>query len=212
MNTGAAITSLAAHALDAAARELETELFGPGEQRESETGLGAATALVDLVSLLSVAGQLRTPQQQQAALRIGREQLQADGKKVRKPGANLNRPDVSFVFGDGPNRRRMNIEIDTSGPSSKKHQQIVDRDRKAQNLYLIVDRWTGGLQSGRVRLPGQASRALSPSEVKKLSAALDAAHRRSLSPGALAPIASLLPRPARKATARAGRPAREFSL
>jgi hypothetical protein len=171
--------------LEAAAWELEA-LGGTQLGAESETGRGAATALLNLLHTLEAANGLVTPQQQQAALRVGLAQVDAAGdprRNVNVPGmaraGKLNKPDVSFLFRDGtgpggPTLRRMNVEIDTNPRESLRHQAVVNaRDPNARNLYVVADRWTGEIKSARIREPGQSrTRRVPKSQLATLFQAL----------------------------------------
>jgi hypothetical protein len=154
------------HELELAAQELENFNAAP-PGAEGETGRGAATALLQLLHTVENTNGLVTPEQQQAALRVGLAQLDAAGRPLRNvaiPGVIrrgvLNKPDVSYLYQDPAPRgvstlRRMNVEIDTNPGESRRHQAIVNgRDPNARNLYVVVHPWTGQIVSAQVREPG----------------------------------------------------------
>jgi hypothetical protein len=182
---------------------------------EGETGLGAATALAQMVSLLAQSGGLSTSQDQQLALALGLKQVDADGQRLR---GTLNKPDISYVAaGRRPGRfHRVNIEIESDKPFQ--HLRQVRRDKNATNVFVKVHPWTGQIEQAWLLKPGQTGRprALKPIEVQNLQNTLpkpvrdpslrtDRAGKQRRNPSEKQPVPRLGSR-------RSVRPLREFEM
>jgi hypothetical protein len=138
---------------------------------EGETGLGAATALGQLVGLLSQSGGLATTQDQQLALALALKQADATGRPIRRA---LNKPDISYVTPAGPRGafERVNIEIEANKPFQ--HLNQVRRDPKARNYFVKVHPWTGQIEQAWMMAPGQKGRPtpLTPTQLQDLQRTL----------------------------------------
>jgi hypothetical protein len=137
---------------------------------EGETGLGAATALTQLVAQLSQSAGLATPQDQQLALALALKQVDASGAHLRRA---VNKPDVSYVSaGPGGALQRVNIEIESDKPFQ--HLKQVRRDAAATNVFVKVHPWTGQIEKAWILQPGAKGQPteITPTQMQNLQATL----------------------------------------